>query len=273
MSDLTVIEPKNGVGLTDLRESWKYRELLYFLTWRDIKVRYKQALLGVVWAAIQPLGTMVVFSIFFGALAGVPSEGLPYPLFAFSGLVPWAFFQYGITQAANSVVSNSNLVTKVYFPRILIPLSAIAAGFVDFIVAFVVFLGIMVIYGYTPTINVLFLPVLVLLTFLAAFGVGVWLAGINAFFRDVRHTMSFLVQLWLFLTPIAYPTGLLDRYWQLIYAVNPMVGVVEGFRWALLDVGEAPSSLILVSTSVSLFLVTTGIWFFKKVERTFADVV
>lgn len=271
--DVITIRPKRGVGLSDLRELWKYRELLYFLTWRDIKVRYKQALLGMVWAAIQPLATMVVFSIFFGALADVPSEGLPYPLFAFAGLVPWTFFQYGITQAASSVVNNSNLVTKVYFPRILIPLSSIAAGFVDFVVAFVVFLGIMLIYGFVPTINVLFLPFLVMLTFLAAFGVGLWLAGINVFFRDVRHTTSFLAQLWLFLTPIAYPTGLLNEHWQLFYAVNPMVGVVEGFRWALLGVGQPPSFFILISAGISLLLVITGVWFFRKVERSFADVV
>ena len=271
--DIVIIQPRGRTGISQLRELWRYHELLYFLTWRDIKVRYKQAILGIAWAAIQPLTTMIVFSIFFGALADVPSEGLPYPLFAFAGLVPWAFFQYGVTQAANSVVNNSNLITKVYFPRLLVPLSSIGAGFVDFLVALGVFVVMMTIYGFAPTTNILFLPILTLLAFLASFGVGLWLSGINVFFRDVRHTTSFIVQVWLFLTPIAYPSGLLDEHWQLLYAVNPMVGVVEGFRWALLGVGEPPSQFVLVSTAISLVLVVTGIWFFRKVERTFADVV
>jgi lipopolysaccharide transport system permease protein len=216
---------------------------------------------------------MVVFSIFFGALADVPSEGLPYPVFAFSGLVPWTFFQFGVTQAANSVVSNANLVSKVYFPRIIIPLSAVAAGLIDFLVAFVVLVGIMLAYGIAPSINSVLLPILIMLTFLAALGVGLWLSGINVYFRDVRHTTTFLVQLWLFLTPVAYPTAMLDGPWQTIYALNPMVGVIEGFRWGLFDIGDPPSQLMLVSTAIIIFLVTTGLWFFRRVEKTFADVV
>lgn len=272
-SESVLIEPRRRLGLSDLREVWEYRELLYFLTWRDVKVRYTQAVLGIIWAAIQPLSTMVVFSIFFGGLADVPSQGLPYPLFAFAGLVPWAFFQYGITQAANSVVNNSNLITKVYFPRLLIPLSSIAAGFVDFVVAFSILLVMMPFYGFLPTVNALFVPLLIVLVFAVAFGVGIWLAGINVFFRDVRHTTTFIVQVWLFVTPIAYPTGLLERNWQIVYALNPMVGVVEGFRWALLGVGDPPSMLIVISAGVAIGLMTSGVWFFRKVEGTFADVV
>jgi lipopolysaccharide transport system permease protein len=252
---------------------WEYRELLYFMAWRDIKVRYKQTVLGAAWAIIQPFFTMVVFSIFFGRLAKVPSDGLPYPIFAYAALVPWTFFANGLNQASNSLVGSANLIKKVYFPRLVVPISSVISGVVDFVLAFAVLLGMMLFYGILPTVNILWLPFFVLLIFVTALGVGFCLSALNVQFRDVRYTVPFLTQFWLFATPIAYPSSLLSEPWRTLYGINPMVGVVEGFRWALLGTDTAPGPIIIVSTVVALVLFVGGAFYFRRLERSFADVV
>ncbi|MEM1177065.1 MAG: ABC transporter permease [Acidobacteriota bacterium] len=256
-----------------LGELWQYRELLFFLTWRDIKVRYKQTVLGVLWAILQPLLTMVVFSLFFGGLAKIPSDGLPYPIFSFAALVPWTFFANALSQSSNSLVGSANLLRKIYFPRLVIPLSSVIAGAVDFILAFGVLLLMMAYFGIAPTINVVFLPLLLVLSTTTALGVGLWLSAMNVQFRDVRYTVPFATQLWLFATPIAYPSSLLAEKWQLVYSLNPMVGVVEGFRWALLGTETAPGPMIAVSALASLVLLVSGAFYFRRMERSFADLV
>jgi len=267
------IEPSLGWVSLRLHELWEYRELLYFLTWRDIKVRYKQTVLGAAWAIIQPFFTMVIFSIFFGRLAQIPSDGIPYPIFAFAALVPWTFFSNGLTQSSNSLVNSANLLKKVYFPRLVIPLSSVLSGVVDFVLAFVVLLGMMLFYGIVPTVNVLWLPFLLLLAFVTALGVGLWFSAMNVQFRDVRYTIPFFTQFWLFATPIAYPSSLLSESWRILYGLNPMVGVVEGFRWALLGTETAPGPMILVSSCAAVMILVCGAFYFRRMERTFADVV
>ncbi len=267
------IEPSLGWVSLRLHELWEYRELLYFLTWRDIKVRYKQTVLGAAWAIIQPFFTMVIFSIFFGRLAQIPSDGIPYPIFAFAALVPWTFFSNGLTQSSNSLVNSANLLKKVYFPRLVIPLSSVLSGVVDFVLAFVVLLGMMLFYGIVPTVNVLWLPFLLLLAFVTALGVGLWFSAMNVQFRDVRYTIPFFTQFWLFATPIAYPSSLLSESWRILYGLNPMVGVVEGFRWALLGTETAPGPMILVSSCAAVTILVCGAFYFRRMERTFADVV
>jgi lipopolysaccharide transport system permease protein len=268
-----VVKPSKGWISLKLKELWEYRELLYFLTWRDIKVRYKQTVLGAAWAIIQPFFTMVIFSIFFGRLAKVPSDGLPYPIFAYAALVPWTFGANGLNQASNSLVGSANLIKKVYFPRMVIPISGVISGVVDFILAFAVLLGMMLFYGFTPTVNILWLPLFVLLIFVTALGVAFWLSALNVQFRDVRYTVPFLTQFWLFATPIAYPSSLLSEPWRTLYGINPMVGVVEGFRWALLGTDTAPGAIILVSSLVALSFLVGGAFYFRRLERSFADVV
>jgi lipopolysaccharide transport system permease protein len=270
---VTVIEPAAGWPTLGLGELWVFRELLYFLTWRDIKVRYKQTALGASWAIIQPLFTMVVFSLFFGRLAGVPSDGVPYPLFSFAALVPWTFFANGLTQSANSVVQSQQLVTKIYFPRLAIPIATVLSGAIDFVIAFVVLLGLMAYYRVAPTVHALLTVPLVLLAFVASLGVGLWLAALNVQYRDVRYAVPFLTQLWLFATPIAYPSSLLSEPWRTLYGINPMVGVVEGYRWALLGSGAAPGRMVLVSCVAALAVLVGGILYFRRMERTFADVI
>lgn len=268
-----IIQPSSGwrsLGLKDLRQ---YRELLYFLAWRDIKVRYKQTVLGGLWAIIQPFLTMVVFSLFFGRLAKIPSDGIPYPLFAYAALVPWTFFANGLSQSADSLVGNANLIKKVYFPRLIIPISSVLSGLVDFVLAFVVLLGMMLYYGLVPTLNVIWLPFLLILALVTSLGTGFWLSAMNVQFRDVRYTVPFLIQVWLFATPIAYPSSLLGEPWRTVYGLNPMVGVVEGFRWALLGAHTAPGPVILVSSLAALTLLVTGAFYFRRMETTFADVV
>ena len=267
------IEPSRGWVSLKLGELWVYRELLYFLTWRDIKVRYKQTVLGAAWAIIQPFFTMVVFSLFFGRLAGVPSDDIPYPIFSYAALVPWTFFANGLTQATNSLVISSNLLKKVYFPRLVIPISGVIAGVVDFVLAFVVLLAMMLYYGIAPTVNVVFLLPLLLLALITSLGVGLWLSAMNVQFRDVRYTIPFLTQFWMFATPIAYPSSLLDEPWRTVYGINPMAGVVEGFRWALLDTDTAPGPMLIVSSVVAVLLLLTGAYYFRRMEKTFADVV
>ena len=270
---LTVIEPPRGWASLGLRELWAYRELLYFLTWRDIKVRYKQTVLGASWAIIQPLFTMLVFSLFFGRLAGMPSDGVPYPLFSFTALVPWSFFSNGLTQSANSVVASQNLVTKVYFPRMAIPIATVLSALVDLAIACVVLAGLMTYYGVVPSWRALAVVPLLALAFATALGVGLWLSALNVRFRDVRYMVPFLTQIWLFATPIAYPSSLLSEPWRTVYGINPMAGVVEGFRWALLGSGPAPGGMLLVSVLVTLVVLVGGALHFRRVERTFADVV
>jgi lipopolysaccharide transport system permease protein len=270
---VTVIEPSRGWVSLRLRALWRSRELLYFLIWRDVKVRYKQTLLGAAWAILQPLLTMVVFSIFFGKLARMPSDGVPYPLFAYVALVPWTFFANGLILSSGSLVSNQTLLRKVYFPRLVIPISAVASGLIDFGIAFVVLLGLAARYGVTPTSHMLWLPALVLLALVTALGVGLWFAALNVLYRDIQYVVPFLVQVWLYATPIVYPSSLVPERWRTLYALNPMVGVVEGFRWALLGTGTAPGPMILVSAAAALALMIGGLFFFRRMEKSFSDVV
>jgi lipopolysaccharide transport system permease protein len=259
-----------GVGL---RELWEFRELLYFLIWRDVKVRYKQTALGAAWAVLQPLLTMLVFSLFFGRLAKMPSDGVPYPIFAFAALVPWTFFANGLTQGANSLVGSANLIKKVYFPRLAVPAATTLAGLVDLTIAFGVLLVLMAYYGIAPTANIVWLPAFVLLALATAFGVSFWLSALNVQYRDVRYVVPFLTQFWLFATPIAYPSSLLHEPWRTVYGLNPMVGVVEGVRWALLGANGAPGASIVVSIAAAIALLVSGAWYFRRMERRFADVV
>ena len=267
------IAPSKGWVSLKLNEVWEYRELLYFLVWRDIKVRYKQTALGASWAIIQPLFTMIVFSLFFGHLAKMPSDGVPYPLFSFAALVPWGFFANGLSQASNSLVGSSNLITKVYFPRLIIPLASAFSGVIDFLIAFAVLIAMMLYYGLLPTLNVLFLPLFVLLAMVTSLGVGLWLSALNVEYRDVRYIVPFITQFWLFVTPIAYPSSLLPEPWRTLYGLNPMVGVVEGFRWALLGTNTAPGPMIAVSSAAALFILVTGAFYFRRMEKAFADIV
>jgi len=270
---VTIIRPSRGWISLNLRDLWEYRELLYFLTWRDIKVRYKQTVLGVAWAIIQPFFTMVVFSLFFGKLAKVPSDDIPYPIFSYAALVPWTFFANGLSQSSTSLVASANLIQKVYFPRLVVPISAVISGGVDFVLAFVVLLGMMFFYGVVPTWNVVWLPLLLLLALVTSLGVGLWLTAMNVQFRDVRYAVPFLVQAWMFATPIAYPSSLLDEPWRTLYGINPMAGVVEGFRWALLGTETAPGPIVIVSALVAVGLLISGAFYFRRMEKTFADVV
>ncbi len=268
-----VIRPSHGWVSLRLSALWEYRELLYFLTWRDIKVRYKQTVIGAAWAIIQPFFTMVVFTLFFGKLAKVPSEGVPYPIFSYTALLPWTFFAQAMNQSANSLVGSANLLTKVYFPRLVIPLSATLAPLVDFAIAFIVLVGMMFFYQIYPTAAVVWLPAFMLLAFGSSLGVGLWFSAMNVQYRDIRYVIPFLTQLWLFATPVIYPSSLLHGPWRTILGLNPMTGVVEGFRWALLGVGDAPGEMIWASVAVSLLLVVTGSIYFNRMEKTFADVV
>jgi lipopolysaccharide transport system permease protein len=267
-----LIRPSRGWASLNLRDLWNYRELLYFLTWRDIKVRYKQTVLGAAWAVLQPFFTMVVFSIFFGRLAQVPSDGIPYPIFAYCALVPWSYFAGALDRAGNSLVGSANLITKVYFPRLAIPTSAVLAGLLDLAIAFVVLLGMMLYYGIVPTAAVLTLPLFLLLAIATALAVGLWLSALNVQYRDVRYTIPFLTQFWLFATPIAYSSSLVPEQWRTLYGLNPMAGVVEGFRWALLG-KEPPGPLLAVSVVVVVLLLIGGLYYFRRMEKTFADVV
>ena len=271
---VTILQPAKGLGALQLRDLWQYRELIYFMTWRNLKVRYKQTLLGASWAVLRPFLTMVVFSIFFGDLAEVPSDGMPYPIFSFAALVPWGLFSDAVSVGGRSLVQNRHMITKVYFPRVILPLSSILAGVVDFLIAFVVLLGMMVFYKIPPTVNVWTLPLFLLLALVTAAGVGFWLSALNVQYRDVAYVTPFLTQLWLYVTPIAYPASMVPEGWQLIYSLNPMAGVVEGFRWALLGTAQgAPGTQLIVSSVVALVLLVTGYAYFRRMERSFADMV
>jgi lipopolysaccharide transport system permease protein len=267
------IRPSSGWVPLNLRDLWEYRELLYFLVWRDIKVRYKQTVLGAAWAIIQPFFTMVVFSIFFGRLARISSEGIPYPIFSYTALVPWMYFASALAQASNSVVEHERVITKVYFPRLILPMASILSGLLDFAIAFTVLVGMMLFYGITPTTAIWTVPFFVLLVMMTALGVGLWLSALNVQYRDVRYTIPFLIQFWLFATPIAYPSNLVPEPWRTIYGLNPMAGVVEGFRWALLGKTHAPGPLLAVSALTVIGLLIGGLYYFRRMEDTFADVV
>ncbi len=268
-----LIRPASGWVAINLIELCEYRELVYFLTWRDIKVRYKQTVFGVAWAVLQPLSMMLIFTVFFGNLVGVPSDGLPYPLFAFTALLPWQLFSRALTSASTSLVVNQRLITKVYFPRLLIPMSAVLSSLVDFAIAFVLLLGMMIFYGITPTPMLALLPLFTLLALMTALGVGFWLSALDAQYRDIRYTLPFLTQFWLFATPVVYPASLVPDRWSLLYGLNPMTGVVEGFRWALLGKTGAPDVVLTVSTIAVLAVFIGGLYYFRRAENTFADVV
>jgi lipopolysaccharide transport system permease protein len=266
-------EPSKGWAFPKFRELWEYRELLFFFAWRDIKVRYKQTVMGALWAIIQPFFTMVIFSLFFGRLADVPSDDLPYPVFSYAGLVPWTFFANALAQASNSLVVNAQMIKKIYFPRLALPIAAVLAGVIDFALAFIVLLGIMLYYGFVPTIKIIWLPLFLLLALVTSLGVSLWLSVMNVQFRDVRYMVPFLTQAWLFVTPIAYPSSLLSEPWRTVYGLNPMAGVVEGFRWALLGTETAPGPMMIASAVVALTLFVTGAFYFRRMEQSFADVL
>ncbi len=269
----TRIEATRGWASLKLDELWEYRELVYFFTWRDIKVRYKQTVLGALWAIIQPFFTMLIFTLFFGKLAKMPSDGIPYPLFSYTALVPWTFFATGLTQSSNSLVANSNMLKKIYFPRMAMPLGTVVAGCVDFCLAFIVLLGMIASYGVVPTWKVIWVPFFLALALITCLGASLWLSAMNVQFRDVKYTIPFLVQFWMYATPIVYPSSLLPEPWRTVFGINPMVGVVEGFRWALVDAKTAPGPMIAVSAIVALGLLISGAYYFRRLERTFADVV
>lgn len=267
------ITPSHGWVSLRLRDLWEYRELLYFLVWRDVKVRYKQTLLGAAWAIIQPVFSMLVFTLFFGKLAKMPSDGIPYHVFAFTALVPWSFFANGLTHSADSLVASANLLKKVYFPRLAIPIATVLSGVVDFLIAFSVLVLMMLYERIAPTPRLAWLPLLLLLAFVTALGVGLWLSALNVQYRDVRYTVPFLTQLWMFCTPIVYSSSLLEGPWRVIYSLNPMVGVVEGFRWVLLSKGPSPGPAMAASSLAALLLLLSGAYYFRRMERSFADIV
>lgn len=270
---VTLIQPARRWVPLELRELWAYRELLYFFVWRDLKVRYKQTALGAAWAVIQPFFVMVVFSIFFGQLAGLPSDGVPYPIFAYTALVPWTFFANALNRASNSLVENERVITKVYFPRLLVPIAAVLGGLVDFVLAFGVLLGMMLFYGIVPTVAAWTIPLFVLLAIGTALGCGLWLSALNVEYRDVRYVIGFVVQIWLFITPVAYSSSLVPERWRVLYGLNPMAGVVEGFRWALLGKTAAPGVLIGISALIVALILVSGLFYFRRMEQTFVDVV
>lgn len=267
------IKPKKGWQLIDFKELRQYRDLFYFLVVRDIKVKYKQTVLGGLWAIIQPFFAMIVFTLFFGKLAKMPSDGIPYPIFNYTAMVAWTYFATSITASGNSLVGNTNLISKVYFPRLIVPLSPVLAGLLDFFIAFVVLIGMMFYFDIYPTIKILLVPFLVMLMMLSASGVGMLLAALNAKYRDIKFTIPFLVQIWLFASPIVYPASMIPEKYRLLYALNPVTGVVEGFRSVLLGTVAFPTSMVLISAVVSTILFISGLFYFKQMERYFADIL
>lgn len=269
---IITIRPMDGWVPVDLKELWDYRELLQTFVIRDIKVRYKQTALGATWAVIQPLFMMVVFTLFFGRLAKIPSEGIPYPIFSYAALLPWTLFAEGLSRSTGSMISNAGIMTKVYFPRLILPLSSAISPLVDFAIAFVILLGMMLYFGFYPTVNIIWLPAFILLALATSLGVGLWLSALNVQYRDFQYTVPFLIQLWLFASPVVYPSTLLPEPYRIIYGLNPMAGVIEGFRWALLGTSP-PSSLMAVSIGVAIAILISGAFYFRRMEKTFADVV
>ena len=271
--ELIILRPSRGWSALELGDIWKFRELLFFLTWRELKVRYQQTLLGATWAIIQPLMQMVVFTFIFGGIARMSSDGIPYPIFSYTGLLPWGLFSKALTDAGRSMVMNRNMVTKIYFPRLIMPMSTVFSGLVDFGISFIILIGLMFYYKITPTIAILWLPLFMLLAIVSALGVGLWLSAMNVQYRDVGHVLPFLTQFWMFVTPVIYPASRIPAKWQLLYSLNPMTGVVEGFRWALLGTSEAPTSMMAVSATISILLLIGGLFYFRRMERTFADMI
>ena len=267
------LKPTKGWLPVDFNELWRYRELIYFLTWRDIKVRYKQAVLGIAWALLQPLLTVLILTVVFGILLQTPSQGLPYPLFAISALLPWQLFANALQRSSISLVGNANLITKIFFPRLAIPLSSVMAALVDFGVSFFVLIGMMVYYRYMPGWNILLLPVIILFALLTALSVGLWLSAINVQYRDVQHMVPFIVQVWMYASPIVYPIDIIpEGIWRTLYGLNPMVGVIQSYRWALLG-GDQPDATMLISIVVVIILLVSGVYYFRRMEKTFADIV
>lgn len=267
-----VIRPPRRWVPVDFNELWEYRELLYFFTWRDVKLRYKQTGLGIAWAIIQPLFLMVVFSLFFGGLAKIPSDGIPYPLFSLAALLPWTLFAEGMTRSTISMVSNAGIMTKVYFPRLIMPVASIMSPLVDFCVAFGILILMMAYYGFVPTINIIFLPLLVIFAMMTSLAVGLWLSALNVKYRDFQYTVPFLIQIWLFASPVVYPASMVPEQFRFLYALNPMSGVIEGFRWALLGTNP-PSTMIFISFVVVIVLLVSGVFYFRRMEQYFADIV
>jgi len=267
------IRPSRGWVALGLKDLWPYRELVFFLTWRDIKVRYKQTALGAAWAILQPLFSMVVFTIFFGRLAKVPSDGIPYPLFSYAALLPWQLFAYGLTESSNSVVANERLITKVYFPRLAIPIASVLAGIVDFMVAFTLVVGLMFYYGVKPGWGIVTLPLFVLFAAAAALGAGLWFSALNVKYRDVRYTVGFIVQLWMLASPVAYSATLVPARWRVLYGLNPMAGVIQGFRWALLGSTPPPGAMTAVSALTVVLILVSVLYYYRRIETTFADIV
>jgi lipopolysaccharide transport system permease protein len=267
------IKPSAGLAALNLRDLWIYRELVFFMIWRDIKVRYKQTLLGAAWAVIQPVLTMLIFNFVFGTVAKVPTEGIPYPIFSYTALLPWGLFSVALNNASRSLTANQNMVTKIYFPRLVLPLASVLGGLVDFAIAFVILIILMVYYKITPTAAIWTLPLFLLLTVVTALGVALWLSAINVQYRDVNYVLPFLTQFWLFLTPVAYSAKVISAKWQVVYSLNPMAGVVNGFRWALLGTNTGPSMNMAVSICISLIFLVSGLFYFRSMERTFADTI
>jgi lipopolysaccharide transport system permease protein len=270
---ITVIEPSKGWLRVDFRELWAYRELLFFLSWRDISVRYKQTVMGASWAIIQPLLSMVIFSVFFGKLAKIPSDDVAYPIFSYAGLLPWQYFSSAMSDSAKSMVGQGKILSKVYFPRLIVPLAAVLPPIVDFAIAFVILIGLMIYYGVAITWRMAWLPVFLLLALATALGVGLWLSAMNVRYRDIGYVIPFLAQFWMYASPVVYPASMLPERWRLIYALNPMTGVIEGFRWALLGTSTPPGPITLISAGVVIVLALSGMFYFRRVEDTFADII
>ncbi|MBN1122988.1 MAG: ABC transporter permease [Anaerolineae bacterium] len=270
---ITVIEPSRGWLRVNFRELWDYRELLFFLSWRDISVRYKQTVMGMAWAIIQPLLSMVIFSIFFGNLAKIPSDDVPYPIFSYAALLPWQYFSSAMSASGRSMVGSGKLLTKVYFPRLIIPLAAVLPPIVDFAIAFVILIGLMIFYGVAITWRLLWLPLFLLLALATALGVGLWLSAMNVRYRDIGYVIPFLAQFWMYASPVVYPTSMLPERYQLLYGLNPMTGVIEGFRWALLGTNTPPGPITLVSAGVVVLLIISGMMYFRRMEDSFADII
>jgi lipopolysaccharide transport system permease protein len=267
------IRPSTGLAALNLGDLWTYRELVFFMIWRDLKVRYKQTFLGAAWAVIQPVLTMLVFNFVFGTVAKVPTDGVPYPIFSYTALLPWGMFTTALNTASRSLTANQNMVTKIYFPRLVLPLASVLGGVVDFAIAFVILVVLMIYYHVTPTFAVWTLPLFLLLTLVTALGTALWLSAINVQYRDVNYVLPFLTQFWLFLTPVAYSAKVISEKWQIVYSLNPMAGVVNGFRWALLGTDTGPGLTMAISTIIALIVLVSGLFYFRSMERTFADTI
>jgi lipopolysaccharide transport system permease protein len=274
LPELVTIKPVKGWVPLNLKDLWHYRELIYFLTWRDLKVRYKQSVLGVLWAILKPFMNMVVFTIFFGQLAKIPSDGIPYPIFSYTGLLPWIFFASALEVSARSMLQSGSMVSKIYFPRIIVPLASVFANLVDFAISFIILIGMMIFYHIVPTVNIFWLPVFLLLAMIAAIGVGLWFSALLVMYRDVNYLLPFITEIWKFVSPVVYSATMIPEKWQWLYSLNPMAGVVSGFRWALLGKPETISFPgVAISAGISLVIFISGLYFFRRMERVFADMI